>query len=400
MWAGMKEKIVDISGKYFDSIVQTASEMIRIPSKSGEESAMAEYTVAKMNELGYDEVTVDEYGNVVGIMRGTGGGKSLMFNCHLDIVDEGPHENWKYPPYSGEVAEGAIWGRGASDTKGTFAIHLYAPYMLKQEGLMTKGDIYVVGVVHEEDAGFGSMKMAERGFRTDYAIVGEASENDLAIACRGRVGIEVVITGKSCHASVPKEGINPFSFLGGFLLGLNEYKVKENPKYGSSLISATRISSSELGTNVVPNWVRLSLDYRSVPGETNDQIIAQLNEIAERYAVPGVKVEITPAYIPISCFTGATGEGLMGEPPYSIDEDSETVQKAKAALEEVFGRPVQTKPWAFATDSGHFSQIGVEVIGFSPAEIKKCHTVEDNIRLDMLKDGIAGNLAIVKALCD
>ena len=93
---------------------------------------------------------------------------------------------------------------------------------------------------------------------------------------------------------VTNKGINPFSFLGGFLLGLNEYKVKENPKYGSSLISATRISSSELGTNVVPNWVRLSLDYRSVPGETNDQIIAQLYEIAERCAVPGVKVEITP----------------------------------------------------------------------------------------------------------
>lgn len=396
----IKEKIWVATDKYFDAIVQTASEMIQIPSKSGEEKAMADYTIQKMKDLGYDEVTVDDYGNVIGLMKGQGGGKSIMFNCHLDIVDEGPHENWKYPPFSGAIAEGAIWGRGASDTKGTFAIHLYLPHILKQEGLMTKGDIYVVGVVHEEDAGFGSMMMAEYGFHTDYAVVGEASENDLAIACRGRVGIEVTISGKSCHASVPHEGVNPFSFLGGFLIGLNDYKVSKNPKYGQSLISATRISSSEPGTNVVPNSIRVSLDYRSVPGETNEQVIAQLNEIAARCAVPGVTVEIQPAYIPISCYTGATGNGIMGEPPYSIDEDSETVIVAKAALENVFGRTIKTKPWAFATDSGHFSQLGIHVLGFSPAEIKKCHTVEDNIQLDMLKEGIAGNLALAKALCD
>ena len=396
----IKEKIWVATDKYFDAIVQTASEMIQIPSKSGEEKAMADYTIKKMKDLGYDEVTVDDYGNVIGLMKGQGGGKSIMFNCHLDIVDEGPHENWKYPPFSGAIAEGAIWGRGASDTKGTFAIHLYLPHILKQEGLMTKGDIYVVGVVHEEDAGFGSMMMAEYGFHTDYAVVGEASENDLAIACRGRVGIEVTISGKSCHASVPHEGVNPFSFLGGFLIGLNDYKVSKNPKYGQSLISATRISSSEPGTNVVPNSIRVSLDYRSVPGETNEQVIAQLNEIAARCAVPGITVEIQPAYIPISCYTGATGNGIMGEPPYSIDEDSETVTVAKAALENVFGRTIKTKPWAFATDSGHFSQLGIHVLGFSPAEIKKCHTVEDNIQLDMLKEGIAGNLALAKALCD
>ena len=396
----IKEKIWVATDKYFDAIVQTASEMIQIPSKSGEEKAMADYTIQKMKDLGYDEVTVDDYGNVIGLMKGQGGGKSIMFNCHLDIVDEGPHENWKYPPFSGAIAEGAIWGRGASDTKGTFAIHLYLPHILKQEGLMTKGDIYVVGVVHEEDAGFGSMMMAEYGFHTDYAVVGEASENDLAIACRGRVGIEVTISGKSCHASVPHEGVNPFSFLGGFLIGLNDYKVSKNPKYGQSLISATRISSSEPGTNVVPNSIRVSLDYRSVPGETNEQVIAQLNEIAARCAVPGVTVEIQPAYIPVSCYTGATGNGIMGEPPYSIDEDSETVIVAKAALENVFGRTIKTKPWAFATDSGHFSQLGIHVLGFSPAEIKKCHTVEDNIQLDMLKEGIAGNLALAKALCD
>ena len=396
----MRENYNRAAEKYFDPIVKSASEMIRIPSMSGDEKAMAEYTVAKMKELGYDEVKVDRAGSVVGLMRGTGGGKSVMLNCHLDVVSEGPHDKWKYPPFGGEIAEGALWGRGASDTKATFAIQLYTPYILKQEGMLPRGDIYVVGVVHEEDAGFGAMVMAEDGFVTDYAIMGEASENDLAIGCKGRVGIEVTMTGKSCHASIPHEGVNPFDFLAKFLPALQGYEGCENPKYGSSLLSPTRVTSSEAGTNVIPNWVRLSLDYRSMPGESNPSVIAKLQNIAEKCATPGVQVEIRPATIPLSCYTGLTGEGLMGEPAFGIDEGTETVQKAKSALEAAYGRSVKTKAWAFATDSGHFAQKGVQVVGFSPAEIKKCHTVEDSIRLDMLKEGIVGNLALVKAFCD
>lgn len=396
----MKETYARLADTYFDAVVKTASEMLQIPSMSGKEKEMAEYTAAKMKALGYDEVRVDRAGSVIGLMRGTGGGKSTMLNCHMDTVDEGPHEKWTHPPFSGAVADGMIWGRGASDTKGAFAAQVYTPYILKREGLLPKGDIYVVGVVHEESAGFGAMIMAEDGFRTDYAIMGEASENDIAVACRGRIGIEVVITGKSCHASIPHEGVNPFDFLGKFLIGLKDYKGCNNPKYGSSVLSATRIKSSEAGTNVIPNWVQLSLDYRSVPGETNAEVIAKLENIAKRCAVEGVCVEIKPATIPITCYTGMTGEGFQGEPAYGIDEDSAAVVLAKGALEAAYGRSVKTKAWAFATDSGHFGQHGVQVIGFAPAEIKKCHTVEDNISLAMLKDGIIGNLALVKAFCD
>ncbi|MDR0466019.1 MAG: M20/M25/M40 family metallo-hydrolase [Deltaproteobacteria bacterium] len=398
--ANQKETYRRLADKYFDAVVGTASEMIRIPSMSGEEREMAEYAVAKMKELGYDEVKADRAGNIVGIMRGTGAGRSVMLNCHLDTVHEGPRGKWTHPPFSGAIADGMIWGRGASDTKGAFAAQIYAPHILKQEGLLPKGDVYVVGVVHEESAGFGAMIMAQDGFFTDYAIMGEASENDIAVACRGRIGLEVLITGKSCHAGLPSEGVNPFAFLGKFLIALNDYVGLNNPKYGSSLLSPTRILSSEAGTNVIPNWVRLSLDYRSVPGETNEGVIAKLEKIAESCAVEGVRVEIKAATVPLTCYTGMTGEGFQGEPPYGIDEADDTVVLAKAALEEAYGRAVKTKPWAFATDSGHFGQRGVKVIGFSPAEIKKCHTVEDNLSLEMLKDGIVGNLALVKAFCD
>lgn len=383
----MNKRYMDIVEKYFDDIVKTASEMIQIPSKSGFEKEMADYTIKKMHALGY-EVTVDRAGSVIGKMRGTGDGKSVMLNCHMDVVDEGPHDNWKYPPYSGTIADGYIWGRGASDTKGTFAMFLYAPYILKQEGLLPKGDIYVVGVVHEESSGFGSMTLVKDGFKTDYAIIGEATENDIAISSRGRIGINVTIRGKSCHASIPQTRSNPFDFLGKFLVALENYELGTDPVFGTSTMSATKIISSEVGTNTIPGTIVLSLDYRSIPAETNEIVIAKLKRITDRISVPGIKVDIEPIMVPITCYTGFQGRGYQGEPSFGISKDHELVVKAKQALENAFEKPVAIKNWAFATDSGHFMNAGIPVMGFSPAEIKKCHTAEDNINIDMLRNSI------------
>ncbi|MDR1832069.1 MAG: M20/M25/M40 family metallo-hydrolase [Fusobacteriaceae bacterium] len=384
-----------LADRYYDEILQTAQDMLRIESVSGNEREMAEYTFRKLEALGYDEVRYDKVGNVIGVMKGSGGGKSTMLNCHLDTVEPGDAARWKYGPFSGEIAEGRLWGRGASDTKATFAIYVWAPYILKKHGLLTKGDLVVAGVVCEETSAFGSTNMAADGFLTDFAVVGEATENDIAIASRGRIVVEVKADGKSCHASIPHTGVNPFAFVGKFIEALEGYPHAEDPLFGKSTITPTKIVSSEQGTNLVPGSVTLSLDYRSVPSETNEAILAKIQALVDKCAVPGVKVGLSVLMVDVTCYNGYQGKGLQGEPSYAIAPDHALVTTAKNALERLYGRPVRTKPWAFATDCGHFSQRGVAVIGFSPAEIKYCHTTEDNMDLGMFRDGIAGMLAIL-----
>ena len=126
----MNEVLKTIAAKYKDDIVHTASELIQRNSQSLHEGEVAAYVQEKMKELGYDKVEVDRYGNVFGTMKGTGGGSSVMLNCHMDVVYEGDESLWPYPPYSGAIAEGRVWGRGASDTKGTMAIQIYVPFLL------------------------------------------------------------------------------------------------------------------------------------------------------------------------------------------------------------------------------------------------------------------------------
>lgn len=104
----MNEVLKTIAAKYKDDIVHTASELIQRNSQSLHEGEVAAYVQEKMKELGYDKVEVDRYGNVFGTMKGTGGGSSVMLNCHMDVVYEGDESLWPYPPYSGAIAEGRV----------------------------------------------------------------------------------------------------------------------------------------------------------------------------------------------------------------------------------------------------------------------------------------------------
>lgn len=397
----MKEKMQAVAQKYHDAIVKTASELIQINSQSKFEGDVAEYTIKKMKELGYDEVVVDKYGSVYGTVKGTGGGSSTTLNCHLDVVYEGDAHKWKYPPFSGAVAEGKIWGRGASDTKGTFAVQLYTPIMMKEAGLLPKGDMIVSGVVTEEIAGFGAMMQTRDNFMlTDYIVIGEATENDLAISCRGRACMTVTIKGKSCHASVPHVGKNPFDFLGGFLVGLKDLELGYDEVDGYSTMSATNIKASEEGTNIIPNEVILYIDYRQVACDTTEVVTEKIKAVAEKCKVEGIEVEVSPLFFPLTTYSGYEGLGFQGEPPFRVDADAEYVQLAKKAIEDAVGHSIETKPWAFATDTGHFSAKGVKCIGYSPAELKLCHTTADNIDIEMMKEAEVGYMALTYALCN
>lgn len=391
----------EIAARYLDEVVRTAQELIRIPSMSFEEKEVAEYIAGKMRELAYDEVVTDDYGSVFGRMRGSGGGSSVTLNCHMDTVDEGDPASWKYPPFSGEVAEGRVWGRGASDTKGTIAIQLYIPHILKKEGLLPKGDVVTAGVVAEEAAGFGAMMQArEKRMLTDYAIVGEATENDIAIGSRGRCAVKVTITGRSCHASRPGDGKNPFDYLAKFLPRLREIKMAHDDIFGDSTMSCTRIESSEKGTNIIPEKIILYVDYRMVGEESEHTVQAAFDKLVESLPMDGITAQAEIVYIPVKTYTGREGRGYQGENPFSVSPDADYIVRVKRAVEEAVGHQLETKEWAFATDTGHFTAQGVKCLGYSPAEIRLCHTKEDSIDIAMMEEGIAGYLAAVTELAN
>ena len=390
-----------IAQPYQEEIARCASELIQFPSHSTHEQDMAKYVEQKMRDLGYDKVEVDRYGNVFGTVKGTGGGSSVLLNCHMDVVDEGDPAKWKYPPFGGVMAEGRIWGRGASDTKGTMAIQIYAPIILKRAGLTPKGDMVCACVVCEENAGFGSMMHTRDGtYLTDYAILGEASENNLAIGSRGRFCAVITIHGKACHASIPHEGKNPFDFLAELLPRLKQVELGSDELFGSSTMSVTKIVSSEPGTNVIPNDVVVYVDFRSCSTDTEEVALGKIQAAIDSVPLEGYTVDLRALYFPLTTYTGFEGEGYQGEAPFAVSPDEPYVAECRQVLEELTGHEIKTYPWAFATDAGHYASKGVKCLGYSPAEIRFCHTTLDQVELKAMEESVAGHLALLDLLAN
>jgi len=390
----------DIASKYQEKILKTASELIRIPSYSLQEREIANYVVDLMTALGYDRVVRDPYGNVFGVLYGTGGGASVTLNCHMDVVHEGDPSDWVYPPYGGVVAEGRLWGRGASDTKGTMAIQIFAPIMLREAGLLPKGDIVTACVVAEESPGYGTqMQCRDKTLLTNYAVMGEATENDIAIACRGRCCIRITIQGTACHAAAV-HGATVFDYIERLLPAIKGIEPAQDDLLGSSCLNITKIESSEPGTNVVPASVSVYCDYRQVGEDTHPRVLEKFRRVLDEIQVPGIRAEVSVLEIPVQTYTGVKGSGVEGEPPFSADRDAPYILRAKQAVESAVGHPIRVKVWPFATDAGHYAAAGVKVLGYSPAEVACCHTNRDSISVAAVAEGTIGYLSLIHELAN
>ena len=191
-------------------IVDFAQRLVRAPSLTGDEKLVADLVLQEMRSLGYGGVRRDPVGNVLGFLSG-GKGRSVMLHAHMDVVDPGDRSLWSHPPFGGEIDEGYLWGRGASDDKGCVAAQVYAGGLIREQGLRPAGDLYVAAVVCEETVGLGT-KYLMRSLRPGLAVIGEPSANTLRRGHRGRFEFIVTMHGRSAHASATQLGLIKYVF--------------------------------------------------------------------------------------------------------------------------------------------------------------------------------------------
>jgi succinyl-diaminopimelate desuccinylase len=378
-------------------LVAFAQRLIQTRSLPGEEGDAARLVRSEMESLGYDETWIDEVGNVVGVIRGTGGGRSVMFNTHLDHVDVGDVSGWPFPPYEGKIADGVLWGRGAVDIKGPTAAQVYGLALLKQAGAALPGDVYVAGAVQEEVGGLGSLELA-RTTRTDRAVIGEASHNELRRGHRGRIELIARITGRACHASAPERGINPHYSLAGFLSALREVDSLEDPFLGPETFAPTLLFTDQTSANVVPGEVRLHIDWRTVPQRGPEDIRSEVARRLERALLDGAAGEVSIKELRLRAYTGVERELPAAFPSLAIEESDPMLALARSALEDVFGHPVPVGRWTFATDGGHLFAAGIPCIGFGPGDERLAHTNQEHVALADLSAAAIGNAVLAGAL--
>lgn len=359
----------------------------------GEEGEIADIVEAEIKHLGFDECQRDEVGNVIGRVYGEGTASPVMFNTHLDHVDVGDHGLWPHPPFGAVIEDGKVWGRGAVDIKGPLAAQVYGVARLCRNGNKPKGDIYVTAVVQEEIGGVGARHLLSH-LSPPLVVVGEPSRNELRRGHRGRVELVLHIRGRSVHASIPEQGVNPLYVVARFLDLLQNLEMDQDEVLGPSSVAPTLIATDQMSANVVPGEVWLTCDWRNVPGQTDDEIRSQLLALAHNASIEGAQVDVTVPVFERSTYTGQKVSIPASNPAFSVSEKEPFFQSAVEVVRSVLGRAVPHDVWRFATDGGHFAAAGMNVIGFGPGDERLAHTIDESIAVDALKVAIDVNEAL------
>ncbi len=378
--------------QYQSDLISFTQKLIQTPSLPGEEEKIAMLVQAEMHRLGYDEVSTDSFGSVIGLMKG-GNAPSLMLNGHLDHVATGDPAEWTHPPHSGTLVNGAIWGRGAVDIKGPLACMLYAPAIIKKMGITPPGNIFLAAPVMEEAGGVGTTHLATH-LRTDLAIVGEPSHNVLRRGHRGRVELWVTFRGKSIHASMPHLGINPYFSLAEFLRHLGDIPLAKDTTFGGSNVAPTLIQTDQTSPNVTPGEIRLTLDWRNTPTESPTEIVEKVQSALNRSLRDGATGSVTLATRPFTTYTGVTVEQSAVFPSFELPANSPLVQQAQRTLSETLGAEMPVEVWQFATDGGHLMAAGIPTLGFGPGDETLAHTNREHIYIADMLVALRGYIAL------
>lgn len=414
--------IEKVANDLYPDMVSFSQKLIQTPSISGTEKALADLNMAEMKKLGYDEVFRDDHGNVVGLVKGTEPGPTLMYNSHMDHVSPGDVANWEgYDPYGGlidvckahtqdkkpEDAE-CIHGRGASDVKCGEAVQIYAGGLLvklREKGIPIKGTFMFAGVVQEEPAEMVGMlhlvdkTLAEKGLTYDAMVSSEATSLKLYCGHRGRVEMLITVYGRTSHGSAPWLGINAIYKAIPLINQIKDVLYPTLPTdedLGQASLSLNIIECSPGALSIVPDKCMLSIDRRTLPGETAASALAQIQEIINDLASidPEFKAEVIVKSATEMSYTGLTYEATKIMNPWKISREHGFVKAASAALESV-GQTVKYGYWDFGTDASKTCGIDRKpTIGYSPMQEQYAHTPYDKCRTDFMKTALIGNVAI------
>lgn len=375
---------------------------LRIPSPSGKEEDVARFLQHKMQELGFDDVIIDKYGNVIGIINGEREGKTILLDGHIDNVDVIDIDMWKHDPWGAEEVDGKIYARGASDMKASVcAMVMGAYYFAMDTKRKFAGRVCVSCTVHEECFEGISSRSVSATIKPDFVIEGEATSSTVKIGQRGRAEVVVETEGISCHSSNPEKGVNAVYSMMDVIHEIRKIVPSEHPILGKGIFELTDIISYPYpGASVVPSLCKATFDRRTLVGETEEIILAQIEDAIRRAQEkePRIKAKCYVAIGKAKCWTGEVIEAKKFYPAWLVDKDSEEVKKAIEGLEKA-GIETKISHFSFCTNASHFcGEAGIPTIGYGPSLESLAHVRDEYIEISELTKACKGFEAILKEL--
>ncbi len=377
-----------------EELIKLTQNLLKIESTTGNEMGMANFVQGYLSQQGFT-CKIDERNSVVATLN-KGEGPTIMFDAHIDTVPADA-EKWTHNPYGGEIADGKIFGRGASDMKGALGAMMYAAKTLAEDDSV-QGTIILSGTAWEEYfEGYTLGKIVEGlEYKPDYVIIGEASELNLKRGQRGRTRVFVDVKGKASHSAHPDAGINAGYLAADLVVKIRDIKQREDDFLGRRIVELIGIHTKpQKVDSIVPDFCRLSYDLRLLTEDTEDSVLTEFRKIV---AQVGIEAEVSIAYDTLVTTDGRVEEVKSCPPAWKLNEQHPLVQSSLKALTAIGLAPIITR-YDFCTNGSYSAGIaGIPTIGFGPGKESTAHTVDEHITLDELEKASEGYVAIAKEL--
>ena len=404
MYTLLKEHANSLSKKAVDF----AAELVRTPSVSLCESHVAKLVERKMNELGYDKVLTDDFGNVFGIIYGIEKNPTVLLTSHMDTVMASEDPGWELSPYSGEINDGRIYGLGAADCKAGLSMQIYAGYLLKQALLPLRGTLIVAATVSEENGlSLGiqhliSKTLADMKIKVDYAILGEPTDLNLFYGHDGWVEYKIGMDAPNPNflrdtANAVFQNLLEASGTKG-VPGLVELMSVGEPQFDSSngkahahIIFNRRLFKDENADAIVDKIRDYSL--QNLPWQA-----ASVNRGGDDFNLD-IKIREESQKLQ----SGEKVQVRYLSKAWETDPFSPLMDRARQALTSA-GCKSQPGKWRLprlgmgTAGSVLTKKLGIPTIGYGPGKENVAHTINEYVDVQNISEGILGTASIVHSL--
>ncbi|CAM3486959.1 ArgE/DapE family deacylase [Aeromicrobium ponti] len=372
-------------------VVELTKNLVKIPSvyrpgvEGGNEEKVAQFTADYLKGLGI-EVHIEEVEpgrpNVIGIVDSGRPGKTLLFEGHTDVVTEGDRDAWTHDPFSAEIINGRMYGRGTNDTKGNLACMITAVHSLLRDNEEWNGKIILCIPCDEEGMMIGIKNFIKRGWadNVDGAIICEPEENQVCVTQKGAMRVVVNVFGKMAHGAIPLSGVNPNTGMAKLICELDRLEQKEkerlgnHPMLGWPSITPTILQAPVRGDaqiNVIPDQCMTTLDIRTVPGQDHSELKREIQDIINRLSGqdPDFKAEF---------------EVIEDRPWTETDRENAIVKATAKAVFEVTGKEPVYNGVPGATDGTFLHVAGVPIVTIGAGDREVPHQIDEYVDIEEL----------------
>jgi acetylornithine deacetylase/succinyl-diaminopimelate desuccinylase family protein len=303
------------------------------------------------------------------------GGRTLIFNTHMDTVPPGDMANWRDPPLKLTRNGENLFGLGSCDAKGSLASMLTAFEVLARDVSSLNGRLILQAVCCEESRARGTLAEVRRGVTADAAIVGEPTDLIPMIGHKGGMGLEIAVTGKAAHGSSPEEGINAISKMARVIQALDtlaeDIAARSDPLFGSASLAVTQVHGGQ-APNVIPDSCTITVDRRLIPGEVLGNALDEISEVIDRESAIDGSLSVSI-------------EQKIGISPCRVSHEEPIVRTVKDSIAQVGGRAQEVSGFPACCDMWCLVEgANIPTVILGPGELCMAHKANESISVDHL----------------